>query len=61
MPGKLHYTAIREWPRVNIRSEAYNPSAVKEHKLLTSKLSMLFMMDWKNDLIKFYIFFYNID
>ena len=45
MPGKLHYTAIREWPRVNIRSEAYNPSAVKEHKLLTSKLSMLFMMD----------------
>ena len=35
MPGKLHYTAIREWPRVNVRSEAYNPSAVKEHFKVT--------------------------
>ena len=35
MPGKLRYTAIREWPGGNVRLEAYYPSAVKEHFKVT--------------------------
>ena len=31
MPGKLRYTAVRERPGGNVRSEAYNPSAFQEH------------------------------
>ena len=35
MAGKLRYTAIREWPGRNVRSEAYYPGAVREHFKVT--------------------------
>ena len=35
MPGKLRYTAVRERPGGNVRSEAYSPSAFQEHFKVT--------------------------
>ena len=62
MPGKLRYTAIREWPGRNVRSKAYYPSAVREHfKVTYFKIIDAVHNGLKEKLDQVLEFFYNIN
>ena len=62
MPGKLRYTAVRQWPGGNVRSEAYNPTAFHEHFKVTYFEIIVAVHDTLTERFdQVLYFFYNID